>query len=213
MAALTTRNHFHFGAAGKYSRMALAHDCIGMAISSHRFWPDPEKVVTSSASVSPLSIAIPTGEQPPLVLDMGAPRLPELFGQNPALVFKGLGLGAVFQALGGILAGIYRPEFEEPQSRWESGQGAFITVFEVGRFMAVEEFKKEMDRYIGQARAMQPLPGMERAELAGGIEWYWERENERDGIPVSPEHQEALKGIAAELGVEVPFGSCEHSRF
>ena len=62
MAALTTRNHFHFGAAGKYSRMALAHDCIGMAISSHRFWPDPEKVVTSSASVSPLSIAIPTGE-------------------------------------------------------------------------------------------------------------------------------------------------------
>ena len=37
--------------------------------------------------------------------------------------------------------------------------------------------------------------------------------NERDGIPVSPEHHESLKDIAAELGVELPFGPYEQTRF
>ena len=140
-------------------------------------------------------------------------RIPDLFEEFPALVFKGMGLGAVFQALGGILAGIYKPEFQEPQSRWESNQGSFIAIFAPSRFMPVDAFKKEMDRYIGQARSMQPLPGMDRAELAGGMEWYWEREFARDGIPVGSGHREALEGIAAELGVETPFGQCEHTQF
>ena len=212
-AALTTRNHYHFGAAGTYSRMAVARDCIGLAASSHRFWPAPESPVTGAGSNSPISIAVPAGEQPPLVLDMGNPGCSNLFEQNPALVFKTLGLGAVIQVLGAILPGIYRPEFQEPQSRWDSNQGGFVAVFEVGRFMPVEEFKKEMDRYIGQARAMQPMPGMEEAELPGGLEWQWERENSRDGVQVSPEHQEELEGVAAKMGVETGFGEYEHTRF
>ena len=216
VGVVTTRNHFHFGSAGKYSRLALEHDCIGMAISSVRYRLKPEELVLGAAGGSPLSIAIPTDEQPPLVLDMGAhmlPQKPELFSQFPAVFFKSLGLGAVFQALGGILAGIYKPEFQAPRSRWESNQGAFISVFDVGRFMAADEFKKEMDRYIGQARSMKPFPGVDSAELAGGLEWHWERESIRNGISLSPQHQEVLETIAAEVGVEVPFARYEHTRF
>lgn len=214
VAAITTRNHFHFGSAGNYTRMALDHDCIGIAISSHRFPLDPEALV-SSAGAGPTSIAIPAGEQPPLVLDMGGvlPFTPEVFSQFPGAVFKSMGLAAVMRALGGVFAGIYRPEFQKPQSPWESNQGAFIAVFAVEHFMPPEELKREMDCYIGEARRMKPLPGLDRAELAGGLEWQWSKENRQAGIPVSSEHQESLEDIAAELGVEAPFIRYEHTRF
>ena len=40
-ATLTTRNHYHFGAGGKYTRIALEHNCTGIAMSSHRIsWSD-----------------------------------------------------------------------------------------------------------------------------------------------------------------------------
>jgi L-2-hydroxycarboxylate dehydrogenase (NAD+) len=216
LAAVTTSNHFHIGAAGQYTRMALEYDCIGLAVSSHRYPLDPEKSILHASRGSPISIAIPAGEQPPLVLDMAATFLPwdlKLFNQYPWVYFRGLGLGAILQALGGILAGIYKPEMQPPQSRWESNQGAFIAVFDVSRFIPVNEFKKEMDRYIGEARNMKPFPGYNRAELSGGLEWQREQEYARDGIPVSFEHQESLEKIATKLEIETPFAKYEHTRF
>jgi len=215
VAAVTTRNHFHCGAAGIYTRMALEHDCIGMAISSHRLRPDPDSSVLSAVGVSPLSVAVPTGVQPPLVLDMGAqilPAEPALMEQLPGAFFKALGLGCVFHALGGILAGIWKAEFADAGPGLGRQQGAFIAVFAVERFTAVEDFKREMDRYIEEARATRPFPGTDRAELAGGMEWAWERENTEKGIPISPEHQEVLAEAAAELDVEAPFTADDHRR-
>jgi LDH2 family malate/lactate/ureidoglycolate dehydrogenase len=216
VAAATTRNHFHFGAAGNYTRPALDCDCIGLAISAHRFPLDPQNLVLNAAVVSPLSVALPTGAQPPLVLDMGAgllPHDPALFSQHAAVFFKSLGLGAAFMALGGVLAGIWRGEFQHHPAGWLSNQGTFIAAFHVGHFMEVGEFKKEMDRYLGQARAARPLPGTDRAELAGGLEWAWERENIELGIPYSDEHCRLIESVAATLSAPTPFAQWEHNRF
>ena len=79
--------------------------------------------------------------------------------------------------------------------------------------MPVAEFKKEMDRYVGEARAMRPFPGEQRAELAGGPEWQRQREYARDGIPVGDDHCRALAEIAVELGVDTPFAAYDHTRF
>jgi LDH2 family malate/lactate/ureidoglycolate dehydrogenase len=215
-AAVTTGNHFHFGGGSKYSSLALEHDCIGVAVSSHRFPLDPQHDVLRAGGGSPISIAVPAGEQPPLVLDMGAHFVPftaELFQQHPGSYFKGLGLAAVLQALGGILAGIYRPQYQAPHTPYEANQGSFLAAFDVRCFMPVEEFKREMDRYIGQARAMRPLPGYDRAELAGGMEWQRQRDYAAEGIPISPEHQQALETLAAELGVQTPFPRYAATRF
>ncbi|SVC97103.1 uncharacterized protein METZ01_LOCUS349957, partial [marine metagenome] len=70
VAAATTTNHFHFGGAGKYSRLALAHGCIGFATSSHRFYPKGH--IGGAGGGSPFSFAVPAGERPPLVIDMAA---------------------------------------------------------------------------------------------------------------------------------------------
>ena len=207
-AAVTTYNHFHFGGAGKYTRIALENDCIGLAISSHRIDLDPERTVLGASGGSPVSVALPSGTEPTLVLDTGATFIDwdeEHFLRDPWPFYKSLGLGAILQGLGGILAGIYKSEYQAPQSRWESNQGGFIAVFDVACFMPVDQFKKEMDRYMREARSMKPLPGEDSAELAGSVEWQRERDYERDGIPITSGHRQALEELAAELDVETTF--------
>ena len=217
VAAATTRNHHHFGAAGKYSRLALEGDCIGLAVSSHRYPLERHRRnnIMGASGGSPFSIAIPAGEEPPLVPDMGTGFGwdEDIFAQYPWIYFKSLGLGATMKALGGILAGIEKPEFKRPISKWEANQGAFVAAFSIDCFMPVEEFKVEMDRYIGAARRLAPLPGQDRAELAGGLEWLREQEYARDGIPLSDGTRQGLEDIAGELGVETPFARWEHTRF
>ena len=139
----------------------------------------------------------------------------ESFEEFPAAVFKGLGLAAVLQAMGGILAGIWNEgyEFTGEGKGAATHQGAFIAVFDVRRFADVEMFKREMDRYIGEARATKPLPGHDRAELAGGMEWQWEREHREIGIPMTDDHRDLLQQVGDSVGVSSPFGKFEGSRF
>ena len=214
VAVLTTRNHQHFGSAGNYTRMAIAQDCIGISASSHRKYFKPDSMIYDVVDTSPISIGVPAGDQPPLVMDMGGVTIrfeEELFKRLPTTFFKAMALSSAVRALGGVFAGIYKDEYWD--STWQSNQGSFIAVVNVAHFMPVDELKQEMDRFIGAARQSRPLPGMERAELAGGNEWLWDRENREKGIPIGDEHRRQLQEEADELGVETPFGEWEDTRF
>jgi len=216
VAVVTTNNHFHIGAAGKYSRMCLASDCIGIVSSSHRHSLDPQKSLFCASTWSPISIAVPAREQPPLVLDIGSNFLPwneGLFRSYPWVYFKELGLGAAFHSLAGVLAGIYQNESQQRSSQWKGDQGAFLAVLEIRRFLPIEEFKKEMDRYLKEARRMKPLPGYARTDLAGSLECLRETEYAREGIPLSPRHQESLEAIARKLKIDTPFIRFKHTQF
>ncbi len=211
-AAATTTNHHHFGAAGTWSRCALDSDCIGLAVSSNRFVPNPERSVLDAVTWGPFSIAVPAGEQPPFVFDGGGFDLPyseERFGEAPSPFFKGFGVNVAVTILGGLLAGIYRQELMESRDGWQSNQGAFVAVFNVSHFMRVDDFKAEMDRYINDVGKTIPLPGSDEAVLPGGLEHRWQLENERDGIPVSDRHRERLEEAAEEFGVKAPFDGCQ----
>lgn len=214
IAAVTTRNHQHVGSAGNYTRLALEHDCIGISASSHRTHLNPDSLIFSVVDSSPSSIAVPAGEQPPLVMDMGGGLVrfeEELFERIPTTYFKVMAFTAAVRALAGVFPGIYRQELVD--SPWEANQGAFIAIVDVAHFMPLEELKSEMDRFIAEARATQPLPSMETAELAGGNEWTWAKDNEKNGIPMSDDHVIQLQDEADKLGVETPFAKFEHTRF
>ncbi|MDP6040210.1 MAG: Ldh family oxidoreductase [Candidatus Latescibacteria bacterium] len=214
VAVLTTRNHQHFGSAGNYTRMAVAADCIGISASSHRTFFKPDSMIYNVVDTSPMSIGIPAGEQPPLVMDMGGVMIrfdEELFKRLPTTYFKAMALTSAIRALGGVFAGIYKDEYRD--SIWQSNQGSFIAVVNVAHFMPVDELKQEMDCFIGDARKTKPLPGMESAELAGGNEWGWDKENAEKGIPIGDGHREALQDEADKLSVETPFSRFEETRF
>jgi LDH2 family malate/lactate/ureidoglycolate dehydrogenase len=70
-AFVSVRNSNHFGAAAYYSRMAIAHDMIGFSftiggINHMTPWGGAEAILGNN----PLSIALPAGEERPVVLDM-----------------------------------------------------------------------------------------------------------------------------------------------
>ena len=213
-AVLTTRNHHHFGAAGNYTRRAVAAGCIGLAASNHRNTRNPDQPISSTITSSPLSIGIPTGEQPPLVLDMGSSIVgfsEEQFAANPAAFFKAFGLSNIIQVLGGAVAGIYLEHCAK--GPWIANQGAFIAVFDTAHLMPEGQVQEQVDTYVGAARNMQPVPGTDRAELAGGCEWAWEKENRIAGIPLGDKHRERLEELAADWDISPPFADWEATRF
>jgi len=67
---VAVRNSTHYGAAAYYAMMALEHDMIGFSGTNNV----PIVVAPGSSvpaiSSNPLAVAIPTGERPPIVLDM-----------------------------------------------------------------------------------------------------------------------------------------------
>ena len=216
VGACSTGNHFHIGSAGIWSRMAVEQGYVGMAMSAHRNRLDPESSVVGVMSSSPLSIGFPSGDQPPFILDMGGVILPgrqDLMEEIPHSFFKAMGVSMAIQVFAGVLAGIYRTSVAPPESRWVANQGAFLCAWDVRRFMDLGEFTAEMDRFIGEARAMKPLPGLERAELPGGMEWQWEKDNRERGIPLGDQHREELEELAREAGVDCGYERYEETRF
>jgi LDH2 family malate/lactate/ureidoglycolate dehydrogenase len=70
-AFVSVRNSNHFGAAAYYSRMAVVHDMIGLSftiggINHMTPWGGSEAILGNN----PFSIALPAGEERPVVLDM-----------------------------------------------------------------------------------------------------------------------------------------------
>ena len=213
MAAVMTRNHGHIGAAGLYPRIAAAEKLICYCTSGHQLNLDPNESIMRAAGGSPMSFAIPAGEEPPLVLDFGTmhdlyggvERVRPLFEMAPGLVFRGMGLGAVCQALGGLLAGVPADPERAVRRFPAANQGSLLIALEVEPFMPLEDFLSEMDQYIRKARQMKPMPGYAGAYLPGGPEAAWEAEWTTGGVPVGEAHRQVLEGLGEELHVEVAF--------
>ena len=71
LAWVGTFNGNHAGAAANYTSMALAHDmvCMYMTVANGNHMP-PWGGVEPILGTNPISIAIPAGEEPPIVLDI-----------------------------------------------------------------------------------------------------------------------------------------------
>jgi LDH2 family malate/lactate/ureidoglycolate dehydrogenase len=67
--ALVRRSN-HFGAAGYYAGMALQHDLIGIATTNGNLVLAPWGGVTPVVGNNPLAIAVPAGEEAPILLDV-----------------------------------------------------------------------------------------------------------------------------------------------
>jgi len=213
VAAAVTRNHGHIGAAGIYARSLAELDLIGYVTSGHQLSLDPKDSIMRAAGGSPMSFAVPAGKECPMVLDFGtmhdlyasSPHVDELFKLAPGLVFRSMGLGCMCQALGGFLAGVPFDENRAVRKYKGAGQGSLIIALDIGRFIAIDDFKKEMDEYIKTAGKMKPMPGYDRAALPGVFEAEHEKDWSMRGIPISNEHKEVLLKVADEFGLKLSF--------
>ena len=216
IAALATRNHGHFGAAGIYARMTLPHDLIAFVTSGHQLDLEPGEELIRAGGGSPMAFSAPAGEEESLVLDFGA--LHGLFRKEerdkitelaPGLVLRSIGMGEVCQSWGGILTGLSMDPDRTPWTYEEANQGSLIICLRIDLFCDPETFKREMDEYVRRVRLLEPLPGSDEAYLPGGVEAARMAEYRRDGVPLTPWHRERLEGVAQDLGLQVPWGGAD----
>lgn len=64
------RHSNHFGAAGFYAGMALRDDLIGFATTNGNLVLAPWGGITPTVGNNPIAIAVPAGEEPPILLDV-----------------------------------------------------------------------------------------------------------------------------------------------
>ncbi len=70
VAMVTARNSTHYGTAAYYAMMALPHDMIGISMTNSPSLMVPWGGRRAFLGSNPLAIAVPAGEERPLVLDM-----------------------------------------------------------------------------------------------------------------------------------------------
>lgn len=213
LGAAVSRNHGHFGSAGKYTRMAMRQDCIGFCVSGHLIGETPlrDDPLWNPLGNPPMSFGIPGGEETPLNVDMGTSWFEQeeykaFFDQMPAPFFKSLGLVGVALTMGGALAGMMAPEHHSGSRKYEGASfGAFVFAVDISRFVALNDFKTEMDRSMRFMHGLPPMKGTDRYEFPGGPEYDREIAWQEEGMPLSDEHRAGLEDIALELEVPVPW--------
>ena len=76
VAFATVRNSNHYGIAGYYSMMAMEQDLIGISITNSAPLVVPTFGKNAVFGTNPISIAIPSGNRRPIVLDMATSTVP-----------------------------------------------------------------------------------------------------------------------------------------
>ncbi|REJ85870.1 MAG: Ldh family oxidoreductase [Acidobacteria bacterium] len=66
----------HYGAAGHYSHMALAHDMIGLSLTNADKLVVPTHGSESRLGTNPIAVSIPAGDEAPFHLDMATSTVP-----------------------------------------------------------------------------------------------------------------------------------------
>ena len=220
LSVVVTRNHAHFGSAGKYTRMIVKEGLVGFAVSGLLARParDPDSSVWAHWPLDnpPMSFGFPAKDGYPVILDMcssvvddwdvESDRFKSIFSQMPAAVFRSLGLRAATDFLSAVLGGMMMPGFREGERKWPGAYyGACIWVIDPGLFTDAEAFKQEVDRTTTLIGTLDPLPGYDRATLPGGPEWERERDYREIGIPIGEGHLTGLESVADEVGIAVPW--------
>ena len=215
IAAAVTRNHGHFGAAGIYTRVAVGHGLIGYDTSGHQLHLKPGQPLLNAAGGSPMSFAIPAGEEPPVVLDFGAIHdlysadddlLTMMMDRLPSTLFRALGLGAFCQMLGGFLGGVPLDESRAVKDYTGANQGSLMVFINPAHFIEPAALAREVDDYQRAIAQLKPFPNTNnRATLPGRLEHEREQAWATAGVPVGTHHKAELEEIAAEFQVPFPW--------
>ncbi|MBI4530859.1 MAG: Ldh family oxidoreductase [Candidatus Latescibacteria bacterium] len=193
--------------------------CIGFSVQGYvgrHGRGDTTKVKLGYYGNPPLSFAIPSGSEPPVVLDVATciladyqrgPEFEELFSKIPAAFFKSIGYGAVANLLGGNLTGAHLPQDEKVAERWpRAQQGGMVLAIHMNSVIPEEVFCLETDRMVQDVRERyEPMPGTDHAFLPGAIEEERFQLHRREGIRYGETEQDAAREVSKRLGVPLPW--------
>jgi LDH2 family malate/lactate/ureidoglycolate dehydrogenase len=212
----------HYGSGGHYARMCLESGCIGYSVQGYRNQgrygndgggPNPDAHLGYFGN-PPICFAIPSEEEPPVVLDAATciladyqrgPEYEALFSMIPAAFFKSIGYGAVASLMGGGLTGFTLSD--ETWNRWANARnGGMVLAIHVDSVVPEKVFRTETDRMVRDIReTYTPMPGTDRSLLPGAIEEERLVHHRQNGIRYGEMEQEAARKASARLSVPLPW--------
>ena len=147
----------------------------------------------------------------PHALKTGGALLP-LGGDLEHGSHKGYALGAIVDIFSAVLSGAnygpWVPPFPAyvpmPTGMPGKGIGHFFGAMRLDAFRPADEFKQDMDKWIGRFRSATPVAGHEKVLIPGDPEREMEFIRRQSGIPLFGVVLEELKGLAEKFGVEFP---------
>ena len=210
----------HYGSAGHYARLCMEAGCVGFSVQGSPNGNAGGAEVKPQLGYygnPPLCFAVPSGGEPPVVLDAATcimadyqrgPEFDALLSVVPAAFFKSIGYTAVASLLGGGLAGVTLPEAEEMGERWSAcrGRGGMVLAIHMDAVVPEDAMRAETDRMVRDVReTYEPMPGTDRALLPGAIEEERMQQHRREGIRYGEMEQEQAQEVGERLGVDLPW--------
>jgi LDH2 family malate/lactate/ureidoglycolate dehydrogenase len=210
-----------------YAMMALPHHFIGLAATNTelRIGMPPWGGVTPALGNNPFAVAIPTAQEPPIVLDMSLTATepqsdrPGAMSHRQALLeggnvarpvmggHKGYALAVVLEILCGVLTGAGFGLNHADERIGAPGAapdlGHLFMALDVQKLLPLALFQERLTTFIQQLRAAERAPGVERIVLPGQLEAERREARLRRGIPITAEALATLQALAHTLGVEL----------
>ena len=212
----------HYGSAGHYSRMCMEAGCIGFSSQGHRNMGNAggweHKPQVGFYGNPPISFAIPSGDELPVVLDaatnivsgydnLDAAEREALLRKIPAAFFKSMGYTAVASLMGGAFTGFTLPESDDLIKRWPSARfGGTVLAIDLNTVVSETVFRAEVDRMVQNVReTYRPMPGYDRALLPGAVEEELFELHRREGIRYGEQEQADVSQVSRRLGIPLPW--------
>ena len=200
---------------------AAAEGMIGFNICNSPALVAPFGGATAMLGTNPLTVAVPSGKYPDLVLDMATSTVAKgkialalkegkSIPDNWALAPDGspttdpYALALIIDVICCCLCGGNNSRqiprmFEDPKE--PSGVGYFMGAIDIGRFVDLETFKARTDAMYDELKAAPTAPGFREIMIPGEIEFHLTRQAEREGIDISPAIEQDFADLAARYGV------------
>jgi len=134
----------------------------------------------------------------------------EAFSLSPIAGHKGYGLAVMVDALSTMLSKAnYGSDIGLFSKLEPENTGFFIIMVDPSKFMPIEEFKENADRYIRMMKDSRKAPGVEEIFLPGELEYKKFKENKETGMSFSEALEKELTQLSIELGAVAEGSSFE----
>jgi len=223
------RNIHHIGRVGKWAEMALEEEMIGIASQRGGTYIAPWGGIERKLPIAPIAIAIPTGDYPPIVIDMSLG--PMAYGRaeilamrkqkvpmgwlvdnegkptdDPTVFCRGEGaqlpLGQTGLGYKGMSLAMVIDIFLGPLIGAFQKQGVFLGAINIETFTPLDEFKKDMNDLVANIKSSKLAPGFEEIMIPGEPEWRERKRRLGEGIFLDDAVYQRILDTANKVGVD-----------